>query len=474
MRRARLFLMLALCSCGETPRPWEDPVIPSQPPPPDTEAPVVRIDTPAPGQWLNVPRLRLSGDVGDATRVEVWVDDGISRTLSVAGSTLSMELTVPPGSHVLHVSATDAAGNTATQDVPYHGGPGLGGGLSHTGVVRQGRLVTWGGNGQGQLCETTPEERPSPAFALEGQRPIAMVSAMDTTAWISADGSAWLCGALASLLDAGGTVVGSAHRVEGVKDVVGVALGSGHALLLDASGQVWAFGANARGQLGLGEEGEAVPQPTAVPDLTDVVQVVAGSEHSAALHRDGTVSVWGYNRDGVLGTGETEARVQASPARVPRLEQVEHLASGRSHLLALLADGTVRAWGTGTSGQLGHGDAGFGGGRAQPTPVLVLTGVTAVTAANNSSWALGSDGTGWAWGLNSTGQLGVGDTNQRVVPTRLATPLPLVELAAGAQHGLARTRDDAVIIWGGNLSGQLGQGDGAPKSASTPQSVNLP
>ncbi|RYZ42765.1 MAG: hypothetical protein EOO71_06540 [Myxococcaceae bacterium] len=472
MRRAALLLMMAVCSCGETTPPWEDPFLPP-PPPLDTEAPVLRIDTPVPGQWLNVPRLRLSGDVGDATRVEVWVDDGISRTLSVAGSTLSMELTVPPGSHVLHVSATDAAGNTATQDVPYNGGPRLGGGLGHSAVVRQGRLTTWGANGQGQLCETTPDERLSPAFALEGQRPIALLSAMDTTAWISPDGSAWLCGALASLLDAGGTV-GSAHRVEGVKDVVGVALGSGHVLLLDASGQVWAFGTNARGQLGLGEEGEAVTQPTAVPDLTDVVQVVAGSEHSAALHRDGTVSVWGYNRDGVLGTGETEARVQASPGRVPRLEQVEHLASGRSHLLALLADGTVRAWGTGTSGQLGHGDAGFGAGRAQPTPVLTLTGVTAVTAANNSSWALGRDGTGWAWGLNSTGQLGVGDTNQRVAPARVATDLPLVEIAAGAQHALARTREDTVIIWGGNLSGQLGQGEGAPRSVSTPRSVNLP
>ncbi|NBD12484.1 RCC1 domain-containing protein [Corallococcus silvisoli] len=466
-------LLLALCACGgSSPPPGEDSVPP--PPPADTEAPVVRIDAPRPGQRLVVSRLRIAGDVGDATRVQVWLDDGISRTLSVVGSTLALELSVPPGSHVVHVSATDEAGNTATQDVAFSAGPELGGGLSHTGVLRQGRFASWGANGQGQRCDTTTAERPTPSLALEDQRPVGTLSAMDTTAWISAEGSAWLCGALASSLEAGGAQAGAARRVEGVKDVVGVALGTGHVLLLDVSGQVWAFGVNARGQLGLGAEGEAVTQPTAVPDLTDVMQVVAGSEHSAALHRDGTVSVWGYNRDGVLGTGETEARVQASPERVPHLEQVEHLASGRSHLLALLADGTVRAWGTGTSGQLGHGDAGFGAGRAQPTPVLELTGITAVTAANNSSWALRRDGTAWAWGLNSTGQLGVGDTNARVKPARLATDLPLMELAAGAQHGLARTRDDAVLIWGSNLSGQLGLGEGAPKNVSTPRAVTLP
>lgn len=468
MKKAAL-LLLALCACGES-SPGEDPAVT----PPDTEAPVLRIHAPAPGQRLGVSRLRLAGDVGDATRVQVWLDDGGSRTLSVAGSTLAMELLVPPGAHVLHVSATDAAGNTATQDVPFSAGPELGAGLSHTGVLHHGRFASWGDNGSGQRCDVTPDERALPALALEDQRPIGTVSAMDTTAWLDSDGRAWLCGALASQLDAGGAVAGSAHRVEGVKNVVGVALGTGHALLLDASGQVWAFGVNARGQLGLGEEGAAVTEPTAVPDLTDVVQVVAGSEHSAALHRDGTVSVWGYNRDGVLGTGETEARVQAAPERVPHLEQVEQLASGRSHLLALLADGTVRAWGTGTSGQLGHGDAGFGGGRAQPTPVLELTGATAVVAANNSSWALRGDGTAWAWGLNTTGQLGVGDTSQRVKPARVATDLPVVELGAGAQHALARARDESVLIWGSNLSGQLGLGEGAPSYVSTPRPVTLP
>ncbi|NPC74752.1 RCC1 domain-containing protein [Corallococcus exiguus] len=469
--RSTALLLLALCACGESsPKPGEDPGVP----PVDTEAPVLRIDTPVSGQRLVVSRLRIAGDVGDATRVQVWLDDGISRTLSVAGSTLAMELLVPPGSHVLHVSATDDAGNTATQDVPFSSGPELGAGLSHTGVLHQGRFASWGDNGSGQRCDVTPDERPVPALALEDQQPIGMVSAMDTTAWIGSDGRAWLCGALASQLDAGGMVTGSAHRIEGVKDVVGVALGTGHALLLDASGQVWAFGVNARGQLGLGEEGEAVTEPTVVPDLIDVVQVVAGSEHSAALHRDGTVSVWGYNRDGVLGTGETEARVQAAPERVPHLEQVEQLASGRSHLLALLKDGTARAWGTGTSGQLGHGDAGFGSGRAQPTPVLELTGATAVVAANNSSWALRGDGTAWAWGLNTTGQLGVGDTSQRVKPARVATDLPVVEIAAGAQHALVRTRDESVLIWGSNLSGQLGLGAGTPSHVSTPRAVNLP
>ncbi len=138
----------------------------------------------------------------------------------------------------------------------------------------------------------------------------------------------------------------------------------------------------------------------------------------------GTVQAWGDNGSGQLGNGtmtRTECACIPTPVSVSGLSGVTALASGDYHSLALLSDGTMRAWGYNYYGQLGTGTAPTGGCACihTPVPVINLSGVTAIAAGGVHSLALLGDGTIRSWGENSQGQLGVGTT------TNSATPVPV-------------------------------------------------
>lgn len=134
-------------------------------------------------------------------------------------------------------------------------------------------------------------------------------------------------------------------------------------LALEDDGQVWAWGRNDDGQLGVAAgsgrdrvERNAVPQRVKALTGTRVVAVACGRTHSVALDSAGQVYSWGSGDDGVLGHGDTQSR--AAPTRCAQLAAV-HVASvacGSRHTLALSDKGELFSWGWGVYGQLGHGD----------------------------------------------------------------------------------------------------------------------
>ena len=193
--------------------------------------------------------------------------------------------------------------------------------------------------------------------------------------------------------------------------------------------------------------------PVAVAGLTGVVAVVAGATHSLALKNDGTVLAWGSNASGQLGDGTTTDRY--GPVTVSGLRGVVAVVAGGYHSLALESNGTVRAWGNNGVGQLGDGTT---TDRYGPVTVSGLRGVVAVVAGVGHSLALKSDGTVWAWGLNNLGQLGDGTTTQRLSPVAVPGLTGVVAVAGGDYHSLALKSDGTVWAWGSNVSGQLGDG----------------
>ncbi len=236
---------------------------------------------------------------------------------------------------------------------------------------------------------------------------------------------------------------------------------------------VLAFGANGGGQLGNGTTTNS-STPVRVTGLTGVVAVAAGGAHTLALRSDGTVWAWGDNNAGELGNGATidtggvipwPGNYSSTPVRVLGLTGVVAVAAGDYHSLAVLSDGTVRAWGWNQMGQLGTGNS---YNRSTPTQVSGLTGVVAVAGGYEHSLALRSDGTVWAWGSNNHGQLGKTTTQ---LPLRLSlTPVQvkltgIVAVRAGEYHSLARRSDGTVRAWGYNAYGQLGDGTTADEYA---------
>lgn len=154
------------------------------------------------------------------------------------------------------------------------------------------------------------------------------------------------------------------RNVTGLKGVLRAAAGASHSLAVTGSGEVWAWGENAYGQLGDGSQRDAA-SPVRVPGLPTITAVAAGARHSLALAVDGTVWAWGDNTAGQLGTGT--ALGSLAPVQVPGLQGVHAVSAGAAHSVAVTADGAMWAWGANERGQLGNGSV---QPAHVPTPVL--------------------------------------------------------------------------------------------------------
>ncbi|MBN9322327.1 MAG: chromosome condensation regulator [Delftia acidovorans] len=192
-----------------------------------------------------------------------------------------------------------------------------------------------------------------------------------------------------------------AQRVQGLPSVRSVSVGMGHALALDARGQVWSWGANAAGQLGQGDlvqrsraQRVVLPQGAAA-----VVAVAAGATHSLALDEKGRLWGWGSNHQGQLDQG-LQAAYSPGPVRIAVPGRLSSLAAGLHFSAATTQGGQVLAWGWNGLGQLGQGDA---APRAGFHAVPGLAAVQQISVGGTHVLALERGGRCWAWGDNRHG-----------------------------------------------------------------------
>jgi alpha-tubulin suppressor-like RCC1 family protein/CRP-like cAMP-binding protein len=266
-------------------------------------------------------------------------------------------------------------------------------------------------------------------------------------------------------------------RVPGIKGVTQTIGGEFHTVVLKKDGTVWAWGDNESGQLGTGRSGSDESSPVQVKGITDATAVDADGDHSYALLSDGTVRAWGENDEGQLGNGTTTE--SNTPVRVS-IKNVAAIATGSGHALALTKKGVVLAWGDNRLGQLGIGAA-TEANRTTPVKVKGLPGrATAIAAGSGGDYSLAlmADGTVWAWGLNAQGQLGNGSFDSkgckcRPKPARVHGVKGAIGLAASGGAGLALKANGTVWAWGNNEFGQLGRGVVGGKSAVPKQVEDL-
>jgi alpha-tubulin suppressor-like RCC1 family protein len=197
--------------------------------------------------------------------------------------------------------------------------------------------------------------------------------------------------------------------------------------------------------LGIGSElGSKVAYAAFDPAL-DIPFMSCGEYHSMLLSDDGTVRVTGYNGYGQLGLGDTVSR--NSPTKISGLYNVKQVFSGKGSFssFAILNDGSVKAWGYNSSGELGLGDT---NSRLSPTLIPGLSGVKQIASGLGFTLALMNDGTVKSWGDNSNGKLGLGDTVSRYTPTTIPNLSGVKQITAGFTYAQALMTDGTVKSWG--------------------------
>ena len=134
--------------------------------------------------------------------------------------------------------------------------------------------------------------------------------------------------------------------------VIKVACGKNFTVALTASGNVYTWGNNDLGQLGITKVDRCKETPTRITSLSNIVDVVAGDLHVLALTRSGEVFSWGNGSDGQLGHSNNAN--QFSPKQIQGIPQIAKLACGGGHSAFLTADFTLFVCGRGRDGQLGR------------------------------------------------------------------------------------------------------------------------
>ncbi|HEX2316864.1 MAG TPA: hypothetical protein VHJ17_24170, partial [Thermomonospora sp.] len=256
-----------------------------------------------------------------------------------------------------------------------------------------------------------------------------------------------------------------AVKVRNLTHVRSVAGGGLYSVAVKQDGTVWAWGDNSAGQLGDGTTTDSLV-PKQVPGISNARFVSANQTGTVlVVLGNGTVVAWGAN------TGNCAA--SSTPVTVAGLTGVStvagSVASGYSHAVVRLADGTVKTWGDNSHGQLGTGNT---TSSCSPVTVPGLTGVTQVSAKGWHTVVRASDGTARAWGRNNSGQLGDGTTTDRLSPITVPGLSGITSVSAGHFHSVAvrspgANQDREKFSWGDNGQGQLGLGNTTDVSSPT-------
>lgn len=333
----------------------------------------------------------------------------------------------------------------------------IGSGAQHSlAFTQQGQLYIWGSNDYGQLGNGSNVERlqmtPLP-IPGEAQNPVE--DSIARNVYVEDMSSA-----VSSALYREVEVIGQGK----IAQLTG---GRNHTLLLKENGDLWAWGDNSYGQLGLGAEAaQVVNLPQKV--MENVRAIAAGDHFSMAITLDHSLWVWGENSSGQLGIGHKQNRSQ--PVKI--LDGVLAAAGGRAHMLVIMDDSSLWVAGDNALGQLGLGIATKES--LIPTKLSSQSGIIAIAAGNDHSLAVNIAGKCFGWGANDAQQLG-GDGSSGA---NAAYPVPTLvmeevqNVAAGDQASYLLCRDATLWTLGSKIHGQLGD-EQLTGEYYTPQRVKL-
>ena len=454
---------------------------------------------------IATPVIRVAGaPLGDT--VYIYTDANCSDAEKVGGIRVSAQAQDVPldspltaaGNYKFYARAVDGAGNKSacsTSSASYTLEKfqsflaKLALGDSHScALAEEGIVKCWGAGGGGRLGHggTPSSSAPVTTSSAGGAAlsDVIQVSAgAEHTCGLTASGGVkcWGNGANGRL---GHNVLTSSVSPVAVKDVAGtgtlsgivqISLGQEHTCAVTSAMKVLCWGKGDFGRLGHDATTDSslpvfVKDVSGAGELSGIVQVSAGAQHSCALSIEGQVFCWGKGSDGRLGNRQTADKtlpvsVFAGSTGSALLRNIIQISAGDWHICALTEGGEVRCWGhNGSQGKLGNRET---SNKHYPVSVLAgatgsthLAGVVQVKSAGAHSCALLSSGQVKCWGSGEYGKLGNNGTANKRYPVDVAFGGGLlsniVEVSVGRDHSCALSASNQVRCWGKGSSGQLG------------------
>lgn len=329
-----------------------------------------------------------------------------------------------------------------------------------TALQTDGSLWTWGLNDRGQLgLGERVGNRNGRWFSpqrIGTNTNWKQVAAGDYhTSALQTDGSLWAWGLNANGRLGNGTTQRSPVPIAIQPQITWLALTAGgrRTMALQPDGSLWAWG---EGYFGLGD-GSFLDRTRPVKIGTNLnwTDVQIGGAHAMALQADGSLWGWGINVTGAGAVGAGPQGYVASPILVGTNYQWKAVALDGTSTMAIRSDSSLWAWGNNSSGQLGDGTL---TSRSRPVHVGTDTNWTTIAMGERHSLAIRADGTLWAWGENNDGQLGTGGkTTGSTTPVQVGTEGGWKAIAGGEYHSVAIREDGTLWAWGRSSDGQLGQ-----------------
>jgi alpha-tubulin suppressor-like RCC1 family protein len=276
--------------------------------------------------------------------------------------------------------------------------------------------------------------------------------------------------------------------ITGSKRFRQISCGRRHTCGVTGDGQIYCWGYNNHGQLGIGSIGgdSHVPVQVSTSQVSGeayFIEVSAGEDYTCAITSEGALYCWGEDTNGRLGDGGTETDqsepVAVNTATITGETYFRSISAGDKHACGITATGRVYCWGSDANGALGDG----GGEVDALSPSEVNTAVIAgqksfikVQNGYNFSCGITADRVTYCWGQNDYGQLGNGTTTPAYSPTALdnstlPTDAVLKDLVVGYRHACGLTDAGLAYCWGSDADGQLGDG-GVSADKSSPSPVN--
>ncbi|HXY25552.1 MAG TPA: Ig-like domain-containing protein [Candidatus Acidoferrum sp.] len=346
------------------------------------------------------------------------------------------------------------------------------GGLHTCATIADGTVQCWGYNGLGELGDNTTATSYTPTSVLGDFIPDAgvrkIVSGQLHSCALLGDGTAVCWGSNPDGQLGNGTNYATYNAaptpVADLTHIIDLAAGQNHTCALMADGSVACWGHDTYSSLpGCGQYNPCMLQPLGVGNVTQAIAISAGGNHTCALIYDGTVDCWGQN-ESFQNCAPANVNQVGCGIPVANVSQLSAISAGYNHTCGLYANGYVTCWGNNIEYDLGVSSDPY----EAPVTVPNLAFVNSISAGDMFSCATQFTGTVQCWGYNENGQLGLGYTSYSVIgPTPVPNLSGVTSVAAGWISACAVTANGNLYCWGDNTYGELANNSTVSSSSPT-------